>query len=144
VLDTTGYFPAGATFAGFSAPKRLLDTRPGLLGIIEQPGGSFGADIATGLVGGSPKRFVIGGQGGIPVAAAAVALNIVAVGPLGPGYVSVYPCTSPNDPQPATSTINYTTGNVANSGLVTMRNGGVCVVSSQPVNIVVDATGYID
>jgi hypothetical protein len=70
-----------------------------------------------------------------------VFLNVVAVGPSGSGYLTVFPCgTTP----PLASTGNYSTGDVAaNAALAKIDvDGNVCVYTSAATDLVIDVNGY--
>jgi subtilisin family serine protease len=143
ILDSTGFLQVGSLNA-LDAPARLVDSRPGQLGALEQPGGSIGSDLTAPLSPGVPVRFVLAGAAGIPASAAALALNIVAVAPAGTGYLTAYPCDSATVSPPASSTLNYRAGGaIANGAIVaTSADGGLCVVSSQRTNVIIDTTGH--
>jgi hypothetical protein len=77
----------------------------------------------------------------VPADASAVALNITGVGPIAPGYASVWPCASP---QPNTSNLNFVAGDVvANSVIAPIGpDGTVCFYSSVGTNFLVDVSGW--
>jgi hypothetical protein len=143
IIDTTGYFPAGR-FAPLTTPVRLIDSRPGKLGALEQPDGTVGSDITVALTANTPWRFIVTGANGIPTTVNGLALNLVAVGPAAGGYITIYPCTSTSTSVPASSTINYRPGGtIANGAIIApSADGGICVLSSQTTNIIIDTTGY--
>jgi hypothetical protein len=71
------------------------------------------------------------------VASAAV-LNVGAVDPSGPGFVTVYPCGS----MPVASNLNFAAGQTTSVQAITMVAGGkVCVYSSANTDLVVDLFG---
>lgn len=145
VLDVTGYFWPG--FTPLAAPQRLVDTRAGQLGVLEQPDGWWGSDFDTHLVAGEPQYFRMSGAAGVPLNAAAMALNVAAVIPSAKGYLTMYPCYG-NDlgEVPDTSSLNFTAGvNVANSMVLSPSVwGGICVVASVATDVIVDVTGYFE
>lgn len=143
ILDTTGYFPT-TRFTALAAPVRLIDSRAGQTGALEQPGGTVGADISVPLAANTPWRFIVTGANGIPATVKGLALNLVAVGPAGGGFITVYPCASEATAVPASSTINYRPGGtIANGAIVApSADGGICVLSSQTTNVIIDTTGY--
>ena len=141
ILDTTGYFSDGIT--ALPEPKRLVDTRPGQLGVLEQPGGTVGSDIATPMQPNVPRRFVVADTAGLPPIVGALALNLTVVSPTAGGFMKAYPCSTVGAAQPATSTINFTTATVANGAVVaTADNGGLCLVSSVAANAIVDVSAF--
>jgi hypothetical protein len=111
VRDVTGYclaHPSGATFVPL-APVRLLDTRSG---------NGLGHLFASGI----PRSFQVGGRGGVPTSAVAVAANITLTSQTTAGYVSVGPVMTAT---PATSTLNAPRGdNRANGTTVALDPSG--------------------
>jgi hypothetical protein len=77
----------------------------------------------------------------IPAGASAVALNITAVTPALPGYITVWPCEVA---RPEASNLNYVTGGaVANSVIAPVgASGKVCFYSNQATDFLVDITGW--
>jgi pimeloyl-ACP methyl ester carboxylesterase len=114
-------------------PVRLADTRTG-----------------SGAIGsGASQCFTVAGVGGVPGDAAAVVLNVTAVGQTINGWLTVYP---KGQPVPATSTLNFGTSEyaIANGTVMRIGDGGqVCVnvgtVNSAPgsAQVILDVTGYL-
>ena len=77
----------------------------------------------------------------IPAGASAVALNITAVGPSAPGYVTVWPC---DVARPEASNLNFVTGSVVANGVIAPvgASGTVCFYSNQPTDFLVDIAGW--
>jgi hypothetical protein len=130
--DPTTVNPA-PLIQSLASPQRLIDTR------------AAGGPIATG----ASRCFVAAGLAGIPADAAAVVLNVTAVGYRTPGWLTVFPN---GQPKPATSTLNFDTGEyaIANGAIMRLGTGGqVCVnvgtVNSAPGNsqVILDATGFL-
>jgi peptidoglycan hydrolase-like amidase len=91
-------------------------------------------------------RIPMTGNYGIPTSdVVAVSFNLTAVGPEGPGYMTVWPCSSQ---QPPTSSINFTTGQTVANAVIAPVNlsadpsGSVCVASTQPSHVVIDVNGW--
>ena len=87
---------------------------------------------------------VIGPDGvarSIPAGASAVAINITAVTPSLPGFITVWPC---DVARPDASNLNYVTGGaVANSVIAPVgASGKVCFYSNQETDFLVDITGW--
>ncbi len=87
---------------------------------------------------------VIGPDGvtrAIPAGTSAVALNITAVTPSQPGFVTVWPC---DVARPDSSNLNYVSGGtVANSVIAPVgASGKVCFYSNQETDFLVDITGW--
>ncbi len=119
-------------------PARLLETRsgPGLTTI-------DGVGLGAGRVdGGGTISVKVAGRHGIPASAKAVMLNVTAVFPVGPGFLTVFPCGAD---RPGTSSVNYQAGQaVANAALAKLGTGGeVCVYTLTATDIVVDVTAYV-
>ena len=135
VVDVTGYVPAGGGVATM-VPGRLLDTRPGEPTVDGQQQGT-GVVAARGIV-----EVQVTGRMGIPADASAVMLNVTAVTPAAPGFLTVFPCgTNP----PLTASVNYVAGQVVpNAALSKVGAGGkVCVYTLAAAHVVVDVTGYV-
>jgi hypothetical protein len=125
-------------------PTRICDTRPNnpssLSGTAAQCNGIYnsGAPINSG----GTKVLSVAGYFGVPSDATAVTLNVTAVSPSAPGYLTVYPTGST---KPVASNLNYVGGEVV-PNLVevgTGTNGDVTVYASTEANIVVDVEGYV-
>jgi hypothetical protein len=143
IIDVGGYFATTSQFTALAAPVRLVDSRSGQLGVLEQPGGSIGSDRAAVLPAGVAVRFVVTNTSGIPVSPAGIAFNITAVGPAGGGNLKIYPCASAGSPPPSPSTLNYVAGVAqANAALAAPASWGVCVLSTQNTNVIIDVSGY--
>ncbi|MFW2335547.1 MAG: hypothetical protein ACN4IE_17250, partial [Ilumatobacter sp.] len=94
---------------------------------------------------GEPTRRLAAGEVmtiDVPGPAAAHALNVTAVEPAAPGFLTVYPC---DVDRPTTSNVNYINVPVV-ANLVLARpsaDGRVCVSSSAAADVVVDWSGYV-
>jgi hypothetical protein len=107
-------------------PVRVLDTRLG---------------AGRPLLAGGVAAIPMAGQHGVPSDATAVVLNVTAVSPAAPGYLTVFPCgTSP----PTASNVNYRTDDdVPNLVVVKIGDGGsVCITTFSQSHLVVDLSGY--
>ena len=134
VVDAVGYVPAGSDYTSL-VPKRMTDTRVGF---------STADGIAAGtgvLPAGTYREIPIAGRVGIPADAAAAVVNVTAVGPAAPGFLTVYPCGIP----PATSSLNYVAGQVVANEVIAKLSatGSICVYTMAATNLVVDAVGYV-
>lgn len=138
IADLTGFYAFGASFSGVQ-PARLLDTR-------------IGAEFTTidgQLVGigrrqaGVITEVKVAGRGGVPVDAAAVAVNVTAVGPAAIGFLTVYPC---GEQVPNASTVNFSAGAIVpNSAVVKVGLGGaICIYSNTETDLILDVNGYHD
>jgi flagellar basal body rod protein FlgF len=84
------------------------------------------------------------GANAIPAGATAAVLNVTAVNPAGPGFLSVYP---EGNARPLASNVNYVGKAVANRVVVPLSTTGgslgqITVYSSQSADVVVDVSGY--
>ncbi len=111
------------------SPCRLADTRP-----------------ASPLLPGQPRTFAVVGACGIPAEAKAVAVNLTAVAPNGPGHLVAWPTGTQ---KPGTSNLNYNPGVTrSNNGVVELGSGGQIDVQGQTtgqngqVHFVLDVVGY--
>jgi hypothetical protein len=81
--------------------------------------------------------LVVLGQGGVPLDAMAVVLNVTVDQPEGTGFVTVFPC---GGALPLASNVNYVAGQtVANAVTVTVGVlGRVCIHTSASTHLIVD------
>ena len=122
VVDVNGYFPAGSGYHAVT-PARLLDTRAGEPTI-------DGAQRGAGLIAaGTTLVLPVAGRGGVPADATAAVLNVTAVGGLGTGFVTVYPCDSA---LPFASSLNFVADDPTPNA----------AIATSPVNLVADVSGY--
>ncbi|MCU1400201.1 MAG: hypothetical protein JWN62_3310 [Acidimicrobiales bacterium] len=107
------------------APQRLVDTR-----------------LQTGPLGANDVLVVpVIGVAGVPGDATAAFVSVVAVQPCADTYLTVFPCGSG---VPTTSVVNATARAVAaNSALVRLGQGAICVYSPQATDVVVDLSGWL-
>ncbi len=135
VVDVAGYFPTTAGFTPLAVPQRLVDTRPDGTTIdgAEQRAGS--------LKGGTVREVTVNGRAGVPGTASTAALNVTVTGPVASGFLTVFPCGSP---QPLASNLNFVAGQtVPNFVVAKVGTGGkVCVVGNVATDIIVDVAGY--
>jgi hypothetical protein len=133
VADAVGYFgngdTPGATRFTPVVPERELDSRDG-----------------TGLSGpwnsNETRNVTVAGVHGVPTGAAAVVLNVTAVTPTAPSYVTVWPS---GVSRPLASNLNFVSGDTI-PNLVIVQVGAAQQVSfynaAGSVHIVADVVGY--
>jgi len=110
-------------------PTRLVDSRNGI--------------GASGRVGAGRQVVVQVANGtSIPADATAAVVNVAAVNPSAPGFLTVYPCS---DGVPDTSTLNFVAGQtVANTTIAALSGAGqLCVWTFADTDILVDVTGWL-
>jgi hypothetical protein len=86
-------------------------------------------------------ELLVGGVNGVPVDAAAVVLNVTAVGAGGAGFVTVFPC---GGSRPTASNLNFVGGQTVPNLVVSKLGvgGKVCVFSQVGVDLVADLQGW--
>ncbi|MDW3213399.1 MAG: hypothetical protein R8G01_05335 [Ilumatobacteraceae bacterium] len=138
VVDVTGYVPVAGSPVAVD-PARLVETRPASPVHTTIDGESQNIGRAEA---GETISFVAAGRGGVPADAEAVYLNVTAIFPSGPGFLTVHPCGSD---RPETSNVNYGAGDVRpNAVLATVGTGGrVCIYTLVDADIIADVNGYL-
>lgn len=134
VIDMTAYIATDDL--NMFRPSRLVDTRPDGVTL-------DGRHQRTGRrPSGSTMRVQIAGRADVPTDATAVLLNVVAVGPLDPGFVTVYPCSTT---RPHTSNLNFSRGLNVNGASVSAlaRDGDICIYNAGRTHLVVDVAGSL-
>lgn len=119
-------------------PARLVETRNGVNDrTVDGKQEAIGRRAA-----GQVTEVEVGGRAGVPKGASAALLNVTAIGPSGPGYLTVYPCGAE---RPQASNVNYVRGQVVpNAVLSGLGTGGkVCVYTREATDLVVDVNGYV-
>jgi hypothetical protein len=129
--DLTISWIVGATYHPIT-PVRLLDTRTGV-------------GLTGKLTANTPRTFPVAGRLGIPANASAVTGNVTVVGSSAGWAVYLGPAPVAS---PTTSTINFTTGQVAGNGLTVALSAtgslSATYISSgaNTTDLVFDVTGY--
>jgi hypothetical protein len=137
LIDVGGFLPAGTDVTPI-APARYLETRSGdgnaTFDGVSQGGGAVGP---AGSV-----KVRIAGRGEVPAGASAAVLNVTAVFPEGPGFLTVYPCT---DQVPNASSVNYFGNDVVANNVIAKldASGDVCVYSLARAHVLIDVGGYV-
>jgi hypothetical protein len=117
-------------------PCRLADTR-------------FPAP-ANPLLSNTTRTFQVQGLCGIPAGAKAAALNVTAVGPNGPGHLTLWPT---GITKPVVSSLNFAAGEpaIANGAIVPLAAtvpdlsaSAYVAATGGRVNLVLDVTGYFE
>ncbi|MCU1393928.1 MAG: hypothetical protein JWM34_2356 [Ilumatobacteraceae bacterium] len=130
VVDVEGWFggdPNAGTFFQPLLGSRVLDTRDGTGGVT----GKVAANTSISFDPSDHARLPLGST---------VALNVISTDADAPGFVTLYPCGSP---QPSTSSVNAVVGteatNVAFVGVDATDT--VCAFASASMHLVVDVIG---
>lgn len=138
VADVQGWFPSGSGYTALT-PARLLDTRARQATIDGQDAG-IGA-----LASSSTLQLAVAGRGNVPInGAGAVVLNVTAVQPTAPGYITVWPTGSARplasnlNLNPGTTIPNLVIAKIGNDGTVSIFNG-----SQNSTDILVDVQGWL-
>jgi hypothetical protein len=136
IVDVLGWFPTGNGYSAVS-PARLLETRSGLPTV-------DGESAAVGALGArTTLSFRVAGRGGVPASGAGSAiLNITAVNPSAPSFLTLWPG---DVPMPVSSTVNFPAGRTVPNLAVTKigANGRVSLYNySGSVDVAVDLQGW--
>ncbi|MEO8267097.1 MAG: hypothetical protein ABI706_16455 [Ilumatobacteraceae bacterium] len=134
---TTGVWTGTAVAAGVAvttpvtgrfnlmSPVRAVDTR----------------DLPGKLGAGRVLTVPIAGAHGAPADATAAVVSVTAVEPCADTFLTVFPCGSP---LPVASMVNADAVSiVANSAVVRLGGGSLCVFTLQPADVIVDVSGWI-
>jgi alpha-tubulin suppressor-like RCC1 family protein len=136
LVDVSGYVASPESASPLPAPARLLDTRPGGSTIDGQFAGN--GHVAAGAT----LELAVAGRAGVPFDASIAVLNVTAVEPTGPGFLTVFPCGTP---LPNASNLNYTAGQVVANSVVTPVGAGgrVCIYTFAESDLIVDVSAYV-
>lgn len=134
-VDVVGYITANSPLVNL-APARILDTRT-------NGETADNLDQADGLTtAGDTTTLKVAGRANVPTDAAAVIVNVTAVGATNTGFVTASPCVTPT---PTASSLNHVAGVNRGNELVAQlnNNGEICLYTSAAINLTVDVVGYI-
>ena len=108
-----------------TTPVRAIDTR----------------DLPGKLGAGRTLTVPIAGVGGVPVDATAAVVSVTAVEACADTFLTVFPCGTT---LPLASMVNADAlATVANSAVVRLGNGSLCVYTSQATDVLVDVSGWL-
>jgi hypothetical protein len=123
--------PLAAGLSAFTSitPTRLVDTRNGI-------------GVSGRVEAGRQVVLQVANRASVPADATAAVVNIAAVNPSAPGFVTVHSCA---DRVPNTSTLNFVAGQtVANTTIAALSDAGqLCVWAFTETDILVDITGWL-
>jgi hypothetical protein len=122
-----------------SAPIRVFDSRSAdTPAASSRPAGQLAAGTTTTL------QITGAAVGGVSVPAGAVAVigNVTSANPQGLGFLTLFPA---NATQPATSTLNFESVNIANSCVMTLSPSGQLKVNvgQHATDVIFDVTGFV-
>jgi hypothetical protein len=142
VVDVSGYYSAaggtGNQFTTETNPVRICDTR---VSNPSQLSGAYSQCLGKPIDPSGNLTLQVAGLAGVPAGAKAVVVNLTAVSPTMPTYLTVYP--GPN--RTSASDLNPSAGEVrANLSVATINPNGTITVynNSGSVNVVVDVLGW--
>jgi hypothetical protein len=133
-VDVVGYLPTGTNYESLDVSSRLLDTRPTGVSV-------DGAFVGGGVVGaGEMVELIVAGRAGIPNNVTTISVNVTAINPTAPGFVTVYDCTD----MPLASSLNYVPGVNGGNEIIASVNpsGRLCLFTSQATDLAADVTGF--
>jgi Protein of unknown function (DUF1524) len=135
IVDVAGAIPR-TTFTPLSAPRRLVDTRPGTTTFDGQFAGGGRRSFESTLA------VPVAGRAGVPVGAAAVVLNVTADAAIDPGFVTVHPAGTN---RPNASNLNYDSGATVAAAVIARLgpDGHVCVFNHGATHLIVDVVGVL-
>ena len=133
LADVGGFYPTGTKYTPL-VPARLLETRQG--STVDSRFRALGIRKA-----GSTTELIVGGRGEAPDTAAAAVLNVTVVGAAAEGYVTVWPCGSP---QPDASSLNFAAGDTIPNAVISKLGtaGKVCLFTSADIDLLADLNGF--
>lgn len=136
---------AAATWAGTDAPGTAPSTatsQSGGVHILPEAVRLVDTRNGSGKLGATRLLTVpVAGANGVSAAAVAAIVTVTSVEPCGQGFLAIFPC---GGGVPLTSVLNAAVGTVvANSAVVGLGGGALCVYASQPTDVLVDLTGWI-
>jgi secreted trypsin-like serine protease len=129
VADVNGWFsPSSADGVQPIAPVRVVDTR-------ENAAGRAARRVKAG------ETLVVSTQAATPAGATGVIATLTTTEPLGPGYLTVYPC---DRGRPDTSSLNYARGETIPNTVITAlaADRSLCVFSYADTHVIVDISAW--
>lgn len=131
-------------FSGSPPDTAALDASPvtGGLHLLPTPVRAIDTRDMPGKLGaGQVLTVPIAGAGGVSADALAAVVSVTAVEPCADTFLTVFPC---GGAPPATSVVNAVALSiVANSAVVRLAGGALCVYSLRATDVVVDVSGWI-
>lgn len=124
------------SFVGIT-PCRLVDTRDA----------GFPAGYGPPLLSAGEYRTIDMSEArcGVPTTARAVSMNVTVVLPSLPGFLSIWPGTSANQPDPLVSSLNYAANDVIPNAVIVPlldANSQMTVYTPASTHLLIDVNGY--
>lgn len=144
VIDLMGYLTTATSDVQPITPYRLADTRSDSS---SYPSSLGGWERRYRFEQGETRMFrisgadTVAGLDPIPDSVDAVMANFTAVSPSGSAHITVWPCESPFDARPNTSTLNYRAewdATPSNSLQKLSTRGSLCVYSHEAIDLIID------
>jgi hypothetical protein len=127
VIDATAWIgPAGNSGLHVSTPVRVVDTR-------------ISVGLNRPLVSNRTTRVSLAGI--VADGSTAAAINLTAVGAVGPGYITAFPCSA-RPPQTASLNFESQTARGNNAIVALDSHESFCIYSSIDTDLVIDLTGF--
>ena len=133
------------TWSGTAVPELIASTPPptdGRVNLLPTPVRFIDTRDLPGKLG--PGRMMsvpVAGSNGVPADATAVIASVTAVEPCGDTFLTAFPCGTT---LPTASIINADTASiVANSAVIRLGLGALCIYTLRGADVLVDVTGWI-
>lgn len=137
VVDVVGFVPASVSTFRPLTPARMMDTRIG--SVYPTVDHLYEGSVeGRGIPSGTFVQVQIAGRGGVPSDATVALFNVTATQPVEGGWLRLAACLGPV----TTSSLNFNTGQTsANSAVVPLHDGKVCLYSTAPTHVILDVLG---
>ena len=149
VIDLMGYLTTASADVEPITPYRLTDTRTDST---SYPSSFGGWERHHRFEPGETRMFrtsgadTVAGMSPIPDSVDAVIANYTVISPSESAHITVWPCESPFDARPNTSTLNYSTewsATPSNSLQKLSTRGSLCVYSYGAIDLIIDISALI-
>ena len=133
------------TWSGTEVPAPVASTPPpvdGGLNLLPTPVRMVDTRELPGKLGAGRMMSVpLAGSNGVPADATAVVASVTAVEPCGATFLTAFPCGTA---LPTASIVNAVTGSiVANSAVIGLGLGALCIYTLRATDVLVDVSGWI-
>jgi hypothetical protein len=133
------------TWSGTEVPAPVASTPPPVAGgvnLLTTPVRFVDTRDLPGKLGpGRMMTVAVAGSNGVPADATAVVASVTAVEPCGDTFLTAFPCGTA---LPTTSIVNAETASiVANSAVIRLGSGALCIYALRATDVLVDVSGWI-